>query len=119
LGRASRMPVEAAIPFWFPLDRWGERLAGAVQSVALMDYRTRADDIERYAAPVLAWGTIYHRAVHIGLEFGRLWRVTLGGRAALVLLRAPAESPSGAAYAQASRRDIAADGLSFHGREAV
>jgi len=135
LGRASRMPVEAAIPFWFPLDRWGERLAGAVQSVALMDYRTRADDIERYAAPVLAWGTVYHRAVHIGLEFGplgreerlvfrrapqgRLWRVTLGGRAALVLLRAPAESPSGAAYAQASRRDIAADGLSFHGREAV
>jgi hypothetical protein len=135
LGAAARMPVEAAIPFWFPLDRWGERLAGVVGSVALMDYRTRADDIERYAAPVLAWGTVYHRAVHIGLEFGplgseerlvfrrapqgQLWRVTLGGREALVLLREPAESPSGAAYAQASRRDIAEDGLSFRGREAA
>ncbi|HKW52472.1 MAG TPA: hypothetical protein VJO12_02190, partial [Stellaceae bacterium] len=135
LGAAARMPVEAAIPFWFPLDRSGERLAGVVGSVALMDYRTRADDIERYAAPVLAWGTVYHRAVHIGLEFGplgseerllfrrarqgELWRVTLGGREALVLLRAPAENPSGAAYAQASRRDIAEDGLSFRGREAV
>ena len=135
LGAAAHMPVEAAIPFWFPLDRWGERLAGIVQSVALMDYRTRADDIERYAAPVLAWGSVYHRAVHIGLEFGplgseerlvfrrapqgELWRLTLGGSEALVLLRAPAESPSGAAYAQASRRDITEDGLSFRGREAA
>jgi hypothetical protein len=134
LGAAARMPVEAAIPFWFPLDHWGERLAGVVQSVALMDYRTRADDIERYAAPVLAWGTVYHRAVHIGLEFGplgseerlvfrrapqgQLWRVTLGGRQALVLVRLPAESPSGTAYAQASRRAVAEDGLSFRGREA-
>ena len=135
LGTAARMPVEAAIPFWFPLDGWGERLAGVVQSVALMDYRTRIDDIERYAAPVLAWGTVYHRAVHIGLEFGPLgseerlvfrrapqgllWRVRVGGREALLLLREPAESPSGAAYAQASRRDIAEDGLSFRGRDAL
>jgi hypothetical protein len=135
LGAAAHMPVEAAIPFWFPLDRWGERLAQVVGSVALMDYRTRADDIERYAGPVLAWGTVYHRAVHIGLEFGplgseerlifrhapqgELWRVTLGGREAVVLLRAPAPNPAGTAYAQVSRRDIAEDGLSFRGREAV
>jgi len=135
LGAAARMPVEAAIPFWFPLDRWGERLAGVVGSVALMDYRTRPDDIERYAAPALAWGTVHHRSVHIGLEFGplgaeerqlfrrapqgQLWRVPLGGDEALVLLRAPAENPSGPTYALASRRDIAADGLSFRGREAA
>jgi hypothetical protein len=134
LGAAARMPVEAAIPFWFPLDRWGERLAGVVDSVALMDYRTRADDIEGYAAPVLAWGTVHRRAVHIGLEFGplgaeerqlfrraprgELWRVRLGSDEALVLLRAPAENPSGPAYVQASRRDVAVDGLSFRGREA-
>jgi hypothetical protein len=133
LGAASAMPVEAAIPFWFPLDRWGEPLAGVVHSVALMDYRTRFDDIERYAAPALAWGTVYHRAVHIGLEFGslgseerllfrrapqgQLWRVTLGGREALVLLNAAAENPSDATYAQVSRRDVAEDGLSFRGRE--
>src|SRR5216684_727764 len=135
LGAAARMPVEAAIPFWFPLDRWGERLAGVVGSVALMDYRTRPDDIERYAAPVLAWGTVHHRSVHIGLEFGplgaeerrlfrrapqgQLWRVPLGGHEALVLLNAPAENPSGPTYALASHRDIAADSLSFHGREAA
>jgi hypothetical protein len=135
LGPAVRMPIEAAIPFWFPIDRWGERLAGVVGSVALMDYRTHLDDIERYAAPVLAWGAVYHRAVHIGLEFGplggeerqlfrrapqgQLWRITLAGQETLVLFRAAAENPSGPAYALASRRDIAEGGLSFRGREAA
>ena len=135
LGAAAQMPVEAAIPFWFPLDRWGDRLAGVAGSVALMDYRTRTDDIERLAAPVLAWGAVHRRAVHIGLEFGplgteerqvfrraprgQLWRVALGDREALVLLHAPAENPAGAAYALASRREIAENGLSFRGREAV
>jgi hypothetical protein len=41
----------------------------------------------------------------------------LAGQEALVLFRAAAENPSGPAYALASRRDIAEDGLSFRGRE--
>jgi len=44
---------------------------------------------------------------HIGIEPG------------LRLLRAAAENPLGAAYAQASRRDITEEDLSFRGREAA
>ena len=135
LGAAARMPVEAAIPFWFPIDRWGERLAGVVGSVALMDYRTHLDDIERYAAPVLAWGTVYHRAVHIGLEFGplggeerqlfrrapqgQLWRVALARAGGARAAPHPGGKSVRSRLRLGIRRDIAEDGLSFRGREAA
>ena len=135
LGAAAEMPVEAALPFWFPFEKWGAKLADAVGSIALMDYRTAAEEIERSALPALVWGTTYRRAVHIGLELGplgdeerrrfrraesgELWRVAVGDQHALLLLCAPQKNPMGESYALASRNAMPGSGLTFNGRESM
>jgi hypothetical protein len=135
LGAAAEMPVEVALPFWFPFDTWGAKLADVVGGVALMDYRTEAEDIERSALPALAWGTTYRRAVHIGLELGplgdeqrrryrraesgELWRVPIDGQHALLLLRAPQRNPAGESYALVSESAVPGSNFSFNGREGM
>ena len=135
LGAAAEMPVEAALPFWFSFERWGARLADVVGAIALMDYRTEALDIERSALPALTWGTSYRRTVYIGLELGplgdeerrrfrraesgELWRVTVGGQHALLLLGSPEKNPLGESYALASRSAVPGSSLTFNGRETM
>jgi hypothetical protein len=135
LGAAAEMPVEAALPFWFRFEKWGEKLADAVESIALMDYRTDAAEIERSALPALVWGTTYRRAVHIGLELGplgdeerrrfrcaesgELWRVALGDQHALLLLLAPQKNPLGESYALTSQNRMPGSGVTFNGRESL
>ena len=98
-----------------------------------MDYRTEPEDIERFATAALAWGTARERAVHIGFELGplgseqrqrfrraatgQLWRVTVGGQHALLLLRKAAPNPAGETYAAAAHSDVPGSSMSFNGRE--
>jgi hypothetical protein len=135
LAAPAEMPVEVALPFWFPFDKWGARLAEVVGGVALMDYRTEAEEIERSAFPALVWGTTYRRPVHIGLELGplgdeerrrfrraesgELWRVPVGGQHALLLLRSAQKNPLGESYALASRSPMPGSSLTFNGREST
>jgi hypothetical protein len=133
LRDAAEMPVEAALPFWFPFEKFGARLAAVVGGVALMDYRTEPEDIQRSALPALVWGTTYRRPVQVGLELGplgdeerrrfrraetgELWRVPVGGEHALLLLRAPRRNPAGESYALASENTVPGSDFSFSGRE--
>jgi hypothetical protein len=133
LGAAVEMPVEAAIPFWFPFEKWGARLAEVVGGIAVMDYRTAPDDIQRFAMPALAWGTAHQRSVRIGLELGplgseerlrfhhaatgQLWRVAVGADHALLLLRTPAKNPAGETYVAIDRHEVLGSSQSFSGSE--
>ncbi|MGD8977961.1 MAG: hypothetical protein PVG91_10175, partial [Gammaproteobacteria bacterium] len=106
LRRTVAMPMEVAIPFWWsglmaadgPLL---ERLAGVVDGITVMNYRTDEDQILDGAGPFLAWGADHQRYVRIALEAGpipeqtrwhfrpfkrgRLWRVDMGGSPVLIL----------------------------------
>jgi hypothetical protein len=137
LRRASTLPLEIAVPFWW-LDartrgeRVMDRLSGAIDSVAVMDYRTDPEQIRQLARPWLEWGALRRRAVRIALEAGRLadeprhhyrraesgtlWRIDVGDASALVLLREPKPNPSGRAFAFVRRSWSDASRITFFGR---
>jgi hypothetical protein len=135
---AAGLPVEVAVPFWW-LDADGrggtsfvDRLAPSVASIAIMDYRTDAAMIERFARPWLAWGARHQKRIRVALEAGpipdepryhfrpapagTLWQVAVGSHHALLLLASPAANPSGPAFARIGQSTASGATQTFHGR---
>ena len=129
------VPMEAAVPFWWldlALDsRWFlEDLAKVVDGLTIMNYRTDADDLQRFAEPYLAWGVREQRHVRIALEFidlpdqqlwhfrpgqpGRLWHVRLGEADVLLLLDRPRSNADGETYQRSYAHAVAASATTFH-----
>lgn len=129
--------LEAAVPFW-ACDRptlagtFGDALAPHLDSVAVMDYRTDPDQIDRFARAWLAWGVRHRRGVRIGLEAGPLpdevrhvyrpagkgevWRLSLGAQDVLLLLDGPAKPPDGRAFRYSHEVQALASTQTFRGR---
>lgn len=137
LKDAADLPVEVAMPFWWWEARAGatrliDRVARWIDSVAVMDYRTDPDAIERFARPWLEWGESRDRRIRIALEAGplpnetrhhfhparsgTLWMIEVGDAHALVLLRVPQPNSPGAAFALVSRSMSDASRITFFGR---
>ena len=128
--------LEAAVPFW-ACDRptssgtFGDALAPHVDSVAVMDYRTDPDQIDRFGRAWLAWGVRHRRGVRIGLEAGPLpdetrrvyrpagtgevWHVSLGEQDVLLVLDGPAKPPGGQAFRYSHETRALASVQTFHG----
>ena len=132
LRKAAGMPLEVALPFWFALPpATGQRLAAAVDSVAVMNYRTTPAEILSAAVPFLTWGVEHNRAVRIGLEngpiddeerrvftradAGELWLLKLGEADALLLLQDSAAGLPGIPFAQQRASVVSGSKVSFRG----
>ena len=128
------VPVEAAVPFWWlDLDLDGqpfvESLSEVVDGLTIMNYRTDADDLQRFAEPYLAWGVREQRHVRIALEFidlpaqqlwhfrpgqpGRLWHVRLEQADVLLLLDSPRSNAVGRTFQRSYAHEIAATATTF------
>lgn len=135
---APQLDIDVAVPFW-----WGEaqnggpdflaEMAGVVNSLTVMDYRTDVAEIVRFAEPFLAWGQRYDKAVQVALEAlpiadetrrhyysaprAELWHVSLAGREILLLLDKPAslERARGFKFQRTSR--FLGSSVSFSGRK--
>jgi len=125
------LPLEMVVPFW-----WANRtalldgIAPHVSGLTVMDYRTHRDEIVRFAAPFLDWGTRQGKAIRIALEAGpvgeetvrqyvraergELWQSEIGGTTILLLLKAPQANPDGPAYRIAGSRVQDGSATSFH-----
>jgi hypothetical protein len=132
---AGGMPLEFVVPFWW----WDKEallagLAAASDGLAVMDYRTDPDDIVRFAAPFLDWGTRHGKRVQIALEAGRvapelqrryvradageagsLLLARAGEASVLVLLRQPVTSAAASLYRLSGERTLDGSATSFHG----
>jgi hypothetical protein len=135
---AGGMPLEFVVPFWW----WDKEallagLANASDGLAVMDYRTDPDDIVRFAAPFLDWGSRHGKRVRIALEAGRvapelqrryvragageagsLLLARAGEASVLVLLRQPVQEASGTLYRLSGERTLDGSATSFHGNRA-
>jgi hypothetical protein len=131
---AGDLPLDLALPFWLPEDEAAERLVlpaveAVASSVTAMAYQTTADALQRAAEPLLAWGAVRGRAVHVALEAGplddevtRRYREAPGGELLAVpheggslLLLATASGPTRGARSFALERETvaAAENVSF------
>jgi len=138
LRAATPMAMEAVLPFWVGTDsgarkRLLEPLAGFVDGITVMDYRTDPIEIQSFAEPFLAWGQTSGVAVRIALEngpiadetiryyrhaaAGSVWLVPIGGETAVVLLRNAAANPFGASFARDHDVTVPGSRISFLGDE--
>ncbi|MBI4028669.1 MAG: hypothetical protein HY360_27065 [Verrucomicrobia bacterium] len=129
------MPLEAALPFWFAQektreDRLLEDLAGCVDGVVVMDYRTGPEEIRQFARPFLEWGQRRDCKVKIGLEggplgdeqrrhyqpaaTGDLWLLPLGQYHAMVQLKHRLSNPRAKVFAHSNDSMFRASVLTFH-----
>jgi hypothetical protein len=138
LARAApELLIEIAVPFWW-LDANGsspafvDRLAPSIASIAIMDYRTNAAAIERFARPWLAWGARHRKRIRVALEAGpipdepryhfrpapagTLWQVAVGSHHALLLLSSPGANRSGPTFARIGQSMSSGATQTFHGR---
>lgn len=134
---AARMPLEVAVPFWWidrkvPNGSFTSALAGAVDTIAVMDYRTDPALIERFAVPWLRWGVEHDRGVRIALEAGpipdeprahfrpdergELWHVRVGPQDVLVLFDREVALLAGQAFAYSHASRFRGETLTFRGR---
>jgi hypothetical protein len=112
---AAGLPLEMVVPFW-----WADKadflatLAPHVTSLNVMDYRTRHDEIYRFAAPFLDWGVRHHKKIRIALEAGpvkpehfqryarsgagTVWLLKSGPHTVLLQLKEALPNPSGPAF---------------------
>jgi hypothetical protein len=112
---AGGLPLEMVVPFW-----WAGKadflaaLAPHVTGLNVMDYRTRHDEIYRFAAPFLDWGVRHHKKVRIALEAGpvkpehfqrysrsdagNVWLLKSGPHTVLLQLKEALPNPSGPAF---------------------
>lgn len=137
LRNAWSLPMEVAVPFWWSgLTVDGMPLLAAmhpfVDGLTVMNYRSDPEQLQRLAAPFLAWGVRQQRYVRIALESvalpdqslahfrrgrsGRLWQLRLGQTDVLVLLAAPGHNPAGETFSRAYVTDVPAGRTTFHGR---
>ncbi len=131
---AGGLAVDLAVPFWFGApdrrDRILDRLSEAITSLTVMDYRTSSEQVQEMATPFLSWGAERRRGIRVALEqrllpdetilnfrpaeSGTLWRLSLEGGEALVLLSQPERGLRGAAFAEAWRSLAAGKSQTFH-----
>jgi len=137
LAAAADMPVELAVPFWWPMLAVDGKplldlLADLVDGLAIMNYRTDPDEIRRLAEPFLSWGAAHDRYVRVGLEAGplpdqemvsfrvgrpgRLWHVLVGDADAIVLLDKALENPAGASLQERFSVPVPAANTTFFGQ---
>jgi hypothetical protein len=132
LNKAGRgLPLEMVVPFW-----WADKaslldgIRPHVSGLTVMDYRTRSDEIQRFAMPFLDWGTRHGKAIRIALEAGpvgeetvrqylraergELWQSEIGGMTVLLLLKGPQANPDGLAYRATGSRLLDGSATSFH-----
>jgi len=116
LRAAVGMTMEAAVPHWWSHTAPGlaDRVAGHVDGLTIMNYRTDARQIERAAEPWLAWAQSHGKSVRIALEAGplpnevrrtyhrasagELWVVPLGSAFAAIMIAAPAANRQGPSF---------------------
>jgi hypothetical protein len=136
LRAATPMAIETVLPFWLATDAGARQalldpLAGIVNGITVMDYRTDPIAVASFAEPFLAWGQKTGTPVHIALENGPipdetiryyrrapagiLWLMPLGDSAAVVLLRQPAANPSGPSFAPDHDVTLPGSRISFLG----
>lgn len=128
---ADGLPLEFVMPFW-----WADKAAllqGLVPlaaGIAIMDYRTRREEILALAQPFLDWGVRHGRKVRIALEAGpvaaerqrrferagsgELWLMNFGKMPLLLLLSEPRPNPYGPAYRQLSSTVLDGSATTFH-----
>jgi hypothetical protein len=134
---AGGLRLEFVVPFW-----WGRNkdllrgLAAHADSLAVMDYRTAPDEIERFAVPFLDWAARHGKRVRIALEAGRvapetqrrylradagaageLLLVDAAGVKVMVVLRhAQAAAPGADIFKLAATRELDGSATSFYRR---
>jgi hypothetical protein len=126
------LALEMVVPFWWA-DKPGllDAMAPWVSGLVVMDYRTDASEIYRFAVPFLDWSERHGKAVRIALEAGPiapetryryeqapqggLWQVQLGEQHFLLMLRSARPNPLGAAFRLASSYEVSGSATTFHG----
>jgi len=137
LVAVADMPVELAVPFWWPMLSVNGQplldvLTDLVDGLAVMNYRTDPGQIRNLAEPFLSWGADNDRHVRIGLEAGplpdqqmvnfragrpgRLWHVRIGEADALILLDKPLENPQGESLQERFIVPVPAANTTFFGQ---
>ena len=134
---APQLALDLALPFWWGAEAGGGQaflagLAGTVDSLTVMDYRTNAAEIIRFAEPFLEWGQRHRKKVFVALEAlhipdegrrhfqsassGELWHFVLAGREVLLLLDKPARLAQGRGFRFTHSSRFAGSSVSFYGR---
>lgn len=134
---APSLALNLALPFWWGEAGYGgsallDKLAGAVSGITVMDYRTDADEIKRFAQPFLHWGEQHGKDIAIALEAlpiadeerrsyfraerGELLHVTLAQYHILMLLDAPARVDGAVSYRYSHAGSFKGGSISFAGR---
>ncbi|WP_434715421.1 hypothetical protein [Paraburkholderia sp. A3RO-2L] len=76
LGEAAALPLDTVVPFWLPDAPGGNEMLDQIgrtgRSLTVMAYRTDAAQVQRVAAPLLAWGAVRNFPVSVALENGPL-----------------------------------------------
>ena len=138
LGEAAALPLDTVLPFWLP-DAPGsnevlDQIGRAAHSLTVMAYRTDAAQVQRVAAPLLAWGAARNFPVSVALEngpmrdewtqtyapvppggMGTLWLVPEDGKMVVVRLDRATTLERGAGYVEQRRERIDANKVSFLG----
>lgn len=131
---AEGLPLEMVVPYW-----WGKKtaflkaLAPFVASLNVMDYRTKVDEIYRFAVPFLDWGARHGKKVRITLEagpvaaetrwsckkvdHGQYWLVPIKDMAVMLQLINPLPNPHGPAFSHQSDAVVASNATTFHGKQ--
>lgn len=128
---AGPMPLEMVVPYW-----WGDKkdllqsIAPHVSGIVVMDYRTREEDVLRFAMPFLHWGDEYKKTVRIALEAGpiegetvrqyvraergELSFVSVGDISVALLARQPYAGYGNPVYRFASSSELDGSATTFH-----
>lgn len=128
---AAGLALEFVVPFW-----WADKsallhaLAPLASGLTVMDYRTRREEILRFAEPFLDWGSVHGKQVRIALEAGplgaeqqrrytrddsgELWLLKLDQAQVLLLLKRPLPNPAGPAWRQTAIDVIDGSATTFH-----
>lgn len=128
---ADGLPLEFVMPFWWAdKDALLDALAPLAAGVTVMDYRTRQDEILRFAQPFLDWGVRHGRQVRIALEAGpvapeqqrrytrapagELWLLQVDQSPVLLLLDEARPNPHGPAFRQVASTLLDGSATTFH-----
>ena len=126
------LKLEMVVPFW-----WADKpallsaIAPLVSGLVVMDYRSEAREIYRFAVPFLDWGERHGKTVRIALEagpiapetrtryeqaeVGELWQLRLGENHFLMMLGTARPNPHGKAFRQANSYEISGRETTFFG----
>jgi len=134
LHEVANMPLEIVIPFWWNKQMLKNKslldhLVPYVESINIMNYRTSADLLERFAQPLLAWGERNKRRVSIALEVGplavekqwrfnkassgELWQIQVAEHDVLIYLDQAMFNPDLKVFKRVASRELSVDAVTF------